>query len=247
MSNLNSHRIQVHRYVIKNAAQFETCVNHIGRPQFAITCVGDPFDQCGPSLVLDEWLFADDLESLMREFFAWDARGVHMELVSPEPGEKRSASWVVVGLPDYLNKSARHLNARRLGTVCKVMGQDGARQAFLESVFDEASSYGYIALQAHHYNRFIDEWKLNDDKAAHPADYRAEKRFGIISAAGELGVEHTSTQYWASIGWASGWLSDRQLNEVGLTRDMLIGQTCVINGLGEVEWVGNIPLPHCNG
>jgi hypothetical protein len=247
MTNLNSPRIDVHRYVIKNAAQFETCVNHIGRPQFSITCVGDPSEQSGASVVLDEWLFADDLESLMREFFAWDARGIHMELIAPSPDEKRSANWMVVGLPAYLNRSARHLNARRLGTVCKVMGQDGARQAFLESVFEEASTYGFIALQAHHYNRFIDEWKLNDDKAAHPADYRAQKRFGVISAAGQLGVERATTQYWASIGWASGWLSERQLHEVGLTCDMLIGQTFVINGLSEVERIGNIQLPLYSG
>jgi len=26
---------------------------------------------------------------------------------------------------------------------------------------------------------------------------------------------------------------------------VLVGQTCVINGLGEVERIGNIPLPTC--
>lgn len=247
MTNVSSQRAKVYRYILNSGAQFEVCVNRIGRPQFAITCVGDPSDEHGPKLASDEWLFADDLENLMREFFAWDTRGIRMEFVSHETDEQKSARWIVVGLPDYLHKSARHLNARRLGTVCKAMGPDGARQAFLESVFAEASTYGYIALQAHHYNRFIDEWKANDDKAAHPADYRAEKRFGVISASGELGVEHASTQYWASIGWASGWFSAQQLVEVGLTCDVLIGQTCVINGLGEVEWIGNIPLPRYRG
>jgi hypothetical protein len=67
----------------------------------------------------------------------------------------------------------------------------------------------------------------------------------VVSAVGELGVDRASVQYWASIGWASGWVSAEQLREVGLTYDVLVGQTCVINGLGEVERIGNIPLPTC--
>jgi hypothetical protein len=196
----------VFRSVLVNGNPFEEYVNRIGRPQFAITCAGDQFDEQGPGLASDEWLFADDIERLMM---------------------------------------ASHLNAARLGTVCKAMGADGARKAFLESIFEDASGYGFIALQADRYNRFIEEWKTNDDKAARPSDYRAEKRFGVVSAVGELGVDRASVQYWASIGWASGWVSAEQLREVGLTYDVLVGQTCVINGLGEVERIGNIPLPTC--
>lgn len=247
MANVGSHRIKVYRCVLTSGAQFEVYVNRIGRPQFAITCVGDPFDEHGPSLAPDEWLFSDDMENLMSEFFAWDARGIRMELVTPDSSSGKSAHWIAVGLSDYLNKAARHLNARCLGPVCEAMGPDGARKAFLESVFEEACSYGFIPLQAGHYNRFIEEWKASDDKAAHPADYRAEKRFGVISAAGGFGIDRLSTQYWASIGWTSGWLTEQQLQEVGLTRDLLIGQTCVINGLGEVERIGNIALPLCGG
>jgi hypothetical protein len=235
----------VFRSVLANGNPFEEYVNRIGRPQFAITCAGDQFDEQGPGLASDEWLFADDIERLMMDFFAWDARGIRMELISPIVSGKKSASWIAVGLADYLNKSASHLNAARLGTVCKAMGADGARKAFLESIFEDASGYGFIALQADRYNRFIEEWKTNDDKAARPSDYRAEKRFGVVSAVGELGVDRASVQYWASIGWASGWVSAEQLREVGLTYDVLVGQTCVINGLGEVERIGNIPLPTC--
>lgn len=247
MPNVGSRTIKICRCVLTNGAQFEAYVNRVGRPQFAITCVGDPCDEHGPILAPDEWLFADDVEKLMREFFAWDARGIRMELVSHEADTGKSAHWIAIGLSDYLNKSARHLNADTLGTVCKAMGSDGARKAFLESVFEEAGSYGFIALQVGHYNRFIEEWKVNDDKAAHPADYRAKKRFGLISAVGGLGIDRLSAQYWASIGWASGWLTEQQLQEVGLTRDMLVGQTCVINGLGEVERIGSIPLPLYGG
>ncbi len=245
MINASSQCKKVFRAVLTNGDQFEEYVNRISRPQFAITCVGDQFDKHGPSLAPDEWLFADDLERLMMDFFAWDARGIRMQLIPPAVSGKKSASWIVVGLSDYLNKSALDLNAARLGTACKAMGADGARKAFLKSVFEDAGAYGFIALQMDRYNRFIEEWRANDDKAARPADYRAEKRFGVVCAVGELGIDRLSLQYWASIGWASGWLSEEQLREVGLSYDVLIGQTCVINGLGEVERIGNITLPHC--
>jgi hypothetical protein len=237
---------KVFRSVLTNSSQFEAYVNRIGRPRFAINCVGDQFDEQGPGLLPDEWLFADDLERLMMDFFAWEARGIRMEWVTPTVSGKPSPRWRVAGLSDYFNKSASHLNAALLGTLCQAMGADGARKAFLEAVFADAGSYGFIALHADRYDHFIEEWRTNDDKAARPADYRAEKRFGVVSAVGELGVEHASVQYWASIGWASGWLSEAQLREVGLSYDVLIGQTCVINGLGEVEWIGNIPLPDCD-
>ncbi|RFU45927.1 hypothetical protein D0B32_19885 [Paraburkholderia sp. DHOC27] len=243
MAILGSHRTKVYRRVLTTGAEFEQYVNRIGRPQFAITCVGDPFDERGPDLKPDEWLFADDLEKMMREFFAWDARGVRMDLISADLAERKPAYWTVTGLSDYLGRSARHLNGRDLGTLCKAMGPDGARKAFLEAVFQEASAYGFLALQVIQYNRFISDWKTNDDRKAHPSSHRANKNFGVISATGRLGIEGTSVHYWASIGWTSGWLSEQQLLEVGLTRDALIGQTCVINGLGEVEWVGNIPIP----
>jgi hypothetical protein len=131
----------VFRSVLVNGNQFEEYVNRIGRPQFAITCAGDQFDEQGPGLAPDEWLFADDIERLMMDFFAWDARGTRMELISPIVSGKKSASWIAVGLADYLNKSASHLNAARLGTVCKAMGADGARKAFLESIFASSAEF----------------------------------------------------------------------------------------------------------
>ncbi len=50
MISTSSQCINVFRSVLINGNQFEVYVNRIGRPQFAITCVGDPFDEHGPSL-----------------------------------------------------------------------------------------------------------------------------------------------------------------------------------------------------
>jgi hypothetical protein len=46
-------------------------------------------------------------------------------------------------------------------------------------------------------------------------------------------------QYWVYIGVASGSLTAQQLTDAGLTCEGLVGQACVINGLGEVERIGN--------
>jgi hypothetical protein len=119
------------------------------------------------------------------------------------------------------------------------MGQDGARTAFLESLFSDAWAYDFVALRSSRYDSFIEEWKADDDKNARPEHYRAQKHFGVIVDAGGLGVANRPLQYWVYIGVASGSLTAQQLNDSGFSCEGLIGQACVINGLGEVERVGN--------
>jgi hypothetical protein len=228
----------VYRSVIVSGAQFEEYVNSIGRPHFAISCSGD--DPGGARAVADEWLFANDIECLMLAFLDWDARGIRMELDLSGPDESGfGACWSVVGLPAHFNDATSNLNTGVLGAICEAMGPDGARRAFLETVFNEAWTYDFVALRASRYESFIEEWKSDDDKNARPDHYRAEKHFGVIADAGALGVDCGPLHYWVYIGTASGSLTAQQLRDTGLTCATLIGETCVINGLGEVEWIGN--------
>ncbi|MFL9910273.1 hypothetical protein [Paraburkholderia sp. RL17-337-BIB-A] len=231
----------VFRSAITNGAQFEEYVNAIGRPLFAVSCGGN--DPGAARAALDEWLFADDIESLMRAFLDWDARGIHMEQEQPATNEgEGGGSWSVVGLPAHFNDAASNLNSGLLGVMCKARGADGARQAFLESVFNDAWMYDFVTLRANRYDSFIEEWKSDDDKNFRPDHYRAQKHFGVIADTGELGIDSRSLQYWVYIGVASGSLTAQQLKDTGLTCEGLIGQACVINGLGEVERIGNIPI-----
>lgn len=233
-----SHATTVFRSVITSGAQFEEYVNAIGRPRFAISCGGD--DPGGARAELDEWVFADDVECLMREFLDWDARGIRMEFDQPVTGYADAvASWTVVGLPPHFNDATSNLNSGLLGVMCKAMGAEGARRAFLESVFNDAWTYDFVALRANRYDSFIEEWKSDDDKNARPEHYRAQKHFGVVVDAGGLGVGSRPLQYWVSIGVASGSLTAQQLGDAGLSWEELIGQACVINGLGEVERIGN--------
>lgn len=232
------HATKVYRSVITCGAQFEEYVNAIGRPRFAISCGGE--DPGGARAELDEWVFADDVECLMREFLDWDARGIRMEFDQPDTGYADAvASWTVVGLPVHFNDATSNLNSGLLGVMCKAMGSDGARRAFLESVFNDAWSYDFVALRANRYDSFIEEWKSDDDKNARPEHYRAQKHFGVVVDAGGLGVGSRPLQYWVFIGVASGSLTAQQLRDTGLSWEGLIGQACVINGLGEVERIGN--------
>ncbi|WP_144151396.1 hypothetical protein [Paraburkholderia sp. BCC1885] len=229
---------KVFRSVITSGAQFEEYVNGIGRPRFAVSCGGD--DSGGAQANPDEWLFANDIDSLMRAFLDWDARGIRMEY-GQTAGEDADlvASWSVVGLPNHFNDATSNLNSGLLGVMCKAMGQDGARTAFLESLFSDAWAYDFVALRSSRYDSFIEEWKADDDKNARPEHYRAQKHFGVIVDAGGLGVANRPLQYWVYIGVASGSLTAQQLNDSGFSCEGLIGQACVINGLGEVERVGN--------
>jgi hypothetical protein len=242
MRNSSMNGATVFRSVITSGVQFEEYVNKIGRPRFAVSCAGD--DPGGSSAQPDEWLFSDDAECLMREFLDWDERGIRMELDQPAAHESDAhASWVVVGLPDHFNDATSNLNSGLLGAMCEAMGADGARRAFLESVFNDACNYDYVSLRSNRYESFIEEWIADDDKNARPDHYRAQKHFGVIVDAGGFDTGGQSSQYWVYIGGTSGGLSAQQLSGAGLDSDVLIGQACVINGLGEVERIGNIPIP----
>lgn len=234
--------VEVFRSVITSGAQFERYVNAIGRPRFAVSCGGD--DPGAARAEPDEWLFADDIECLMRAFLDWDARGIHMELDQPAANEtEATACWGVVGLPAHFNDATSNLNCGLLGERWKAMGADGARQAFLESVFNDAWLYDFVTLRSNRYESFIEEWKSDDDKNARPDHYRAQKHFGVVADTGELGIGIGPSQYWVYIGVASGSLTAQQISDAGLTCEGLIGQACVINGLGEVERIGNMPIP----
>lgn len=239
---------EVFRSVLTSGIQFEEYVNRIGRPRFAISYAGDNPGAAGTRLAPDVWLFANNIERLMMAVFDWDARGIRMEFDQPSSDEPQvSASWMVVGLPKYFNDAASHLSAARLGPRCKTMAADGARQAFLESVFNGASAYDFIALRAERYESFIEDWKADDEKDARPEHYPTEKRFGVIVDADGASIGGQSTQYWVSIGWTSGRLDEHQLRKVGLTCCTLIGQTCVINRLGEVERIGRFSVARKRG
>jgi len=233
---------KVFRAVLPCGKQFEEYVNEIGRPRFAISCAGD--DPGESRTQPGEWLFSNDIECLMRVFLGWDERGMRMEFGMPAMHEsERSASWYVVGLPEHFNRAAANLNSDLLGAMCKAMGADGARRAFLEGVFNDALAYDFVSLRASRYDSFIEEWKADDDKNARPDHYRAEKHVGIILNAGEIDVGSQPLQYWVYIGHTSGGLSAQQLRGAGLNYDVLLGQACVINGLGEVEQIGQIRIP----
>jgi|GEM_PF-5453990 hypothetical protein len=242
---VTSHGTKVFRSVITSGAQFEEYVNGIGRPRFAVSCGGD--DPGGAQASPDEWLFANDIDSLMREFLDWDGRGLRMEFDQPATEDADvAASWTVVGLPAHFNDATSNLNSGLLGLMCKAMGEEGARTAFLESLFNDAWTYDFVALRASRYDSFIEEWKADDDKNARPEHYRAQKHFGVVVDAGGLGMGNRALQYWVYIGVASGSLTAQQLTDAGLTCDGLIGQACVINGLGEVERIGNHRVIECD-
>ncbi|WP_144109491.1 hypothetical protein [Paraburkholderia sp. BCC1886] len=238
MERMRSSDVPVFRSLITSGSQFEAYVDSIGRPRFAVSCGGD--DPGGARAELDEWLFADDIECLMRAFLDWDARGIRMELDRGASDEAEvGACWNVIGLPPHFNDATSNLNSGLLGAMCMAMGADGARRAFLESVFNDAWSYDFVTLRSNRYDSFIEEWKSDDDKTARPEHYRAQKHFGVIIDAGALGVGSRPLQYWVYIGGASGSLTCKQISDAGLTCEGLIGQACVINGLGEVERIGN--------
>ncbi|WP_146144183.1 hypothetical protein [Paraburkholderia sp. BL25I1N1] len=115
----------------------------------------------------------------------------------------------------------------------------GAQRVLLETMFNNAWRYGFVALCANRYDSFIEEWKADDDKNARPDHYRAQKYFGVIVDAGEIGFSNAPLQYWVFIGSTSGCITAEQLHGTGLTYEGLIGQLCVINGLCEVERIGN--------
>jgi hypothetical protein len=225
-------KTEVLRRILKTGADFEKFVEQAGRPKFAIR-LGEGADVV-TDLCEDEWLFSDDVDCLMRALFGWEARSIDLLYQEPE-SDDMDGYWEVVGLPDYFNDVAASIAIRDHESD---RARDLARHAFFNVVMNDAYSYGFFALENDSYASYIQDWKEDDDRKARPEHYRASKSFGIVRETYGSGIGNAPMQYLVDIGVASGRLSEEQLQAAGLTYADLIGKTCVVNGLGEVECIG---------
>lgn len=225
-------KTDVLRRTLKTGADFENFVEQAGRPQFALR-LGE-----GPDFVTnlceDEWLFSDDLDCLMRALFGWEERGIDLHYQEPE-GDDMDGYWEVVGLPDYFNDAAASIAIQDHESD---RARDLARHAFFNVVMDGAYSYGLFALENNSYASYIQDWKEDDDMKSRPEHYRASKSFGIVRETYGSGIGNAPMQYLVDIGVATGRLNEEQLQAAGLAYEDLVGKTCVVNGLGEVERIG---------
>jgi hypothetical protein len=139
------------------------------------------------------------------------------------------------------NDATSNLNSGLLGVMCKAMGRTArARHSWRRF----STTHGRTILLR--CARAATTASAGDDKNARSEHYRAQKHFGVVVDAGGLGMGSRPLQYWLYIGVASGSLTAQQLKEAGLSCEGLIGQACVINGLGEVERIGNHRVIECD-
>jgi hypothetical protein len=182
----------------------------------------------------------DDLGELMRVLLRWDERGIRMQLNPSFDNDPESVGWGAVGLPDYFNDVASHLNSYSMGPACERMSAEEAQTAYFEALFANGFDYGFFPLEAAHYDTFIADCEEDDDEIAMPEKYRSDKRFGVIPDIGGIKDAAGVVDCWVSIGWASGRISEAQLAAAGISYTDLMGRTCVVNAFGEVESVGNL-------
>ncbi|MGA7812690.1 hypothetical protein [Caballeronia sp.] len=117
------------------------------------------------------------------------------------------------------------------------MSAEEARTTYLEALFAKGFDYDFFPLTAVRYDAFIADWKEDDNKNAMPEKYRSDKRFGVISDIATLRDVDGRCEFWISIGWASGSISQRQSDDAGIKGKYLVAEVYIVNGLGEVETV----------
>lgn len=149
--------VNVHRKLLSKAEDFQEYLALIGKPKFAITC------ECEKNcefLKKDEWVFSNDIEALMQEVFDWNKKGI--KLVYIKPDEEFDGEWAVDGLPDYFNDAASLISARfGYGP----SDYEKARKAFLGEIFRQESCYGFFTLDENSYDRYLEDWLIDDNKA----------------------------------------------------------------------------------
>jgi hypothetical protein len=224
----------VHRQILSTAAQFRTFVDGAGRPRYAITTSSANPTFAESFLQKDEWVFSDDLDALMQAALSWKARGCRLQY-EPE------RHWRATGLPAYFSDAAAALAAPADQSWPE---QEDVRIAFFLEILKDSYSYGFFDLDEQSYDAYLEDWERDDQKKANPQRYRDQKHFGVITDLYGSSDGSRPMRYFLALGEiGGGYVSETQLRKVEIEAVTLLGQTCVVNGLDEVEMVGNRRIP----
>lgn len=228
--------LPVYRKNLKTPTEFRDFIHAIGRPKFAIT---DSSDGDCEFLQKDEWIFSDDSDLLMQALFNWQEQGCR--LVYQEPSEEFDGEWMVVGLPDYFNDAAALV---RVAPDNESSESDDARKAFFNEVRENSYTYGFFSLNSESYDDYLKDWNLEYDKQVNPEKYRAKKYSGVISDFHGTKIGREPMRYYLSLeNGDGGRILETQLRVIGINPDNVIGMSCVVNGLDEVERIGDRDVP----
>lgn len=102
-----------HRAILPTVAEFHAHYQRIGCPRHCISARGWSRQAIDPLLPAPahEWLFADDLDALLRHLLQWDARGAAIvwqafgeEEMQHQDKDAPTGFWKVTGLPDCYNE-----------------------------------------------------------------------------------------------------------------------------------------------
>ena len=229
---------RVFRAVLPKVRDFLAFWEQAGRSRYAVREIGTV-----THLQLDEWVFSDDRDAMMREVLSWDAQGLTFVWCDPtdaeraEWGDDLEGLWHVPGLPDYLGDAFADLPPREAAP-----NQEVLRRAFFDAILKTSECYGFFELDMLDSRDYLRDWAHDDDKLDRPEVYRAQRYFGVIERVHEdrWGVLPHWTLY---VGRRHARVQRSQVEAVGLAVDHLVGMTCVVNGLDEAVMIGNLSIP----
>ncbi len=234
----------------KTAAEFLSSWDKFGKPRYAI-CQAERFGNERPLLEEDAWVFSDDLISMMRVVSQWDKSGAKITHSVHREDEIFENSWLQWEVKNFYGcnecdnyqetLSKLHALKDKLTPESVECVDDeflvAVRDEFLIELFNggDFSPFTGLDLLNEISSQYLLDWASDDDKAARPDYYRAQKFSGVIfmlsESCGTVTVEFED----ANGCWCGGQLTKQQIKSSGIKRDSLLGSRITINGLGEIE------------
>lgn len=151
-----------YRAALPTADSFRQFLVDADRPKFGMTsCSNDGYDLFG----INEWVFANDIESLMLAALRWEERGCYFEYNSAKVEELKAygddliGDWKVIGVPSYFNECFR---CDPLPSNGILPTQDYVRARYFERILKQTFDHDLFFLRSESYDRYFQDWKAED-------------------------------------------------------------------------------------
>lgn len=148
-----------HRVVLPTAKAFRQFLNAAENSKFGMTYCNNDGNEFFKE---NEWVFTNDLETLMLEVLDWEKRGCYFEYHPPTPqeiecyGEDMEGAWKIIGLPDYFNEWPMTDPVPSDGILPT---QEEMRARFFAKIIKRWTEYEFFFLRSQNYQEYLKDWE----------------------------------------------------------------------------------------
>jgi hypothetical protein len=148
-----------HRIVLPTAEAFRQFLSAAENPKFGMTHGSEDENEFFNE---NEWVFANDHDTLMLEVLGWDKRGCYFEYHPPTTeeiecyGDDIEGHWKVIGLPDYFNEWPMPDPVPSDGILPT---QEEMRAKFFAEIIKRWTESEFFFLRSQSYQEYLQNWE----------------------------------------------------------------------------------------